>query len=245
MSDGKAIGLVDWTDLVSVLIKAFEANTDFLKTTAKEAMNASGRNEFKTLPHTSTVAEIAAATSHKAVARVCLTGKDGTIVQLASPSAVVKYIARHGRTHPDDIPSGSETIGKVGLGIRDVLGIKVSDSTLHAFQLMAKKGVSSLPLIGGDGAVIGSISTTDLADLNKDLSQLKSPAHEFVFSIRRQRIFGVVPVMSVTTDDTLTKGMGVLCATSVRHIYITDPKTHTKIRGILSGHTFLRHIVGK
>ena len=122
--------------------------------------------------------------------------------------------------------------------VRDVMtspAVTVSPytTTHEAVRLLAEYGITALPVLADDGAVLGMVSETDM------IASMSDPAGRARPVVEATRVSEVMkrPAVTVTAERALADAIGVMTAAAVKSLPVV---LHDRIVGIVSRSDLIR-----
>lgn len=164
--------------------------------------------------------------------RLPIVEEDGTIVNIVSPSMILKFLAEHMDQLPEQLIN--REIQRIpGCVTGEVVTIKSSDRALDAFAQMAIREFSALGCEDSEGVshrhIMGVISLKDAGYALKDLNLLMKPVEEYVNDIRRMDLIDRAPTMNVATTDTLQYVVKKFTAVNRHRMFVRNPHTQEMV----------------
>lgn len=240
--NNKCIGLVDLLDISALLLQIFhedypkpnfqdtehlkkvfeKVRKAFFKTSIKNIMNLSKRNEYKP------VSADALFGSDEVLGRLSSGGHripiidaDKRIINYITQGRVVELVAEninHFRSKMD------KTVGDMGIGLREVITINEEQTAIEAFIKMQQNKISGIAIVDAEKKLIGSLSVSDLKYILVDeiFYGLSESAMDFVAYCRQQNIHEFSPSISVDKNTTLERIVGKFSKTHVQRFFIVD-----------------------
>lgn len=148
------------------------------------------------------------------VHRVAQLDMHGTLTNVISQSDVVKYL------HANIDLLGEQAVKSIkdlNLISTDQLVVAQADqSAISAFKLISDNLVSAVPLVDKSGALVGTLSVSDLRLIQDDLSPLQLSASEYK-SIQEPR-----PSIVCAPNTTLGSVIATLANSNVHRVWIVD-----------------------
>jgi len=165
-------GFVDLLDILAYLIHICEAYSvtystppalasAFMNKPVGDLIDYSSRDRFKTVLEEDdilTVMEVLGRGSH----RVGVVNVLSDIQNLISQSDIVKLIAANLYLLGVD---ANKQIQDLGFGGRRLVVLNASETALNSFKLMSQAKVSAAPIVNEQGALVGTLSVSDLKGL--------------------------------------------------------------------------------
>eukprot|EP00824_Muranothrix_gubernata_P014136 TRINITY_DN29265_c0_g1_i2.p1 TRINITY_DN29265_c0_g1~~TRINITY_DN29265_c0_g1_i2.p1 ORF type:complete len:320 (+),score=70.25 TRINITY_DN29265_c0_g1_i2:80-961(+) len=251
------VGLVDILDLVAVVVEAFDATNKaggvespaavsalekhFASLTVRDIMGRSHANRFCPIPYDSSLATALESLIQEGVRRVVLTSPDGTLLNILTQSAVIKFLA----ARTDNLGDlGACTVEELKMGVRDVVTVDEGQSALDAFRIMYRAKVTGLPILDENKKAFGTISAKDLKGIERNeqlYSTLYFPVTGFINRIRQENLRATYPVMNCKESDNMKKVIGKLAAAGVHRLWILGDGH--ELKGVVSLRDCLQALV--
>jgi len=156
----------------------------------------------------------------RGVHRIAITNNSNHIVHILTQSNIIKYLAE------DPTRMGLRAELKVSEFSRlktNLVTITTDLQTVDAFKLMADKRLNSLAIVNKLGALVGSISATDLKGLKEfKFMRLLLPVSEFVAEIRKEQGRHAEFAVTCNEDSTLKRLVELTVLEQIHRIYLVD-----------------------
>jgi len=128
-----------------------------------------------------------------------------------------------------------------------VLAVTAKTTALRSFEILIRKGISGLPVVNKEGAIIHQTSTSDVkilmtANIDGDLT-LEENIEDFLVKLRASKpsLKTKVPVASCAQTDELSAVVNKLIRTGFHRVWVVDRKK--KPIGVMSLSDLLRSLV--
>lgn len=122
---------------------------------------------------TDTVADVARLLATHNIGAVVLTGADGRVAGILSERDIVRHVARTGA---DCLSARAETVMT-----RAVITCTADDSIDHVMSEMTRGRFRHVPVIGGDGRLVGLVSIGDVVKFHvEEIEQEASALRDYI-----------------------------------------------------------------
>jgi len=233
-SKTSCIGLVDFADIVSALLRKFEKDFGVLRNKdtfweslssilVQDALDASGKNPTSEIPEDAPLRLATQMFAQLGMKRLLVVDKQRKVIGLLSPSALTSYSIARLKGILD--PVLSETVESLSMGNAPVVSVTKSSSFLDALALMRKTKHSCVAVV--DDATLslsGSVSMSDikLLFMIEDFSILTMSCWDFIVLSRSLQDTEQFPFFGVTMESKVLSVISKLLATYVHHVYVID-----------------------
>jgi CBS domain-containing protein len=213
-------------DIVNYGVKMFKHAVDGVTITY-----LSRRNPFHAVKQGAPLMEVVDILA-RGVRRVPVVNEVGNVINIVSQSSIIQFL----QNHLGEVGNIFATkVGASNVGSAPVLAVKKDTVAIDVFRMMDQNKRSGVAVVDDAGMLVGNTSGADLKLFinTPSMSVLQIPIVQFLNQIRSQNIDIMVPVITVTTDDTLAFLIGKLAATRVHRVFVVDSKFHpTKVVSI-------------
>eukprot|EP00735_Rhodelphis_limneticus_P008935 TRINITY_DN239_c0_g1::TRINITY_DN239_c0_g1_i1::g.1611::m.1611 TRINITY_DN239_c0_g1::TRINITY_DN239_c0_g1_i1::g.1611 ORF type:complete len:322 (-),score=84.78,sp/A1CQZ4/SDS23_ASPCL/25.70/6e-13,CBS/PF00571.23/7.9e-09,CBS/PF00571.23/2.8e-08,CBS/PF00571.23/8.2e-06,CBS/PF00571.23/4.1e-12 TRINITY_DN239_c0_g1_i1:711-1625(-) len=251
--DGVLVGLISYTEIVrfilsilgdhatdghtrQYLIKVLEHGDHWKKHPIKEIMS----REVAVLPSTASLAEVAILMTAQNARRVLISDPEGNLHSVISQSALVSYLCGHLDAIRAQV---SLTVEEAGFALKHVHTVSHKEHAVNAFSLMAKHNVTAVGVTDLHGALLGSISASDIKILlhQHAVDLLTEKPIDFISKVRALNVeYTFVPVVTCSPKTTLATCMEKLKATKMHRLYVSDEKRNPL--GVISFRDILKRL---
>jgi CBS domain-containing protein len=200
--------------------------------TVGSVVDARGRNPLRRVPLSQRLSELISRMA-VGVHRVAAVNSDrDEIVGIVSQSDVLRFIARRTNLLTREHAGASlEQLGLLGEQRRPLVSIDWQRKALYAFHEMRANNVSAVAVVDGAGALVGSLSASDLRGLSvhNAFDALQLSAADF---LQRHIDASRLPPHSVTPSTTFEVLLLKFGATGAHRLWIVD--STNKAIGVIS-----------
>jgi len=234
-SQKKYIGFLDLVDVVKFIgniISETQTNRDILTLVHQESIfasaitgdvvNISNRNAFVPLNDSDTLGDairILGSGIHKIPIL-----KNGKLWQVLTQSYIIHFMYKNmSKLGPFvDYPLKDLHLGYP----KEVYSVHPTDRAYEAFLLMAKHGVSAVPIIGQHQEIIANISAKDLKLILKEelFNKLYLTAMEFVQNLKSEELMATNPSIVCRPTDLIKTVITSLAFLKIHRLYVVDEK---------------------
>lgn len=164
-----------------------------------------------------------------------ITGEDD--IQMVSQGAIVRIIVSNTSSFISDIMETS--IKTLQLGQRIPMHISNTDIAKNAFATMVAYGITSLPVLNGDGIAQGVISASDIFYARNSAEHLELPVLTYVAASRKEANISrdANCIVSCRTEDSLGTILRIMLHENIHHVYVLEDGKPT---GVISFVDILR-----
>jgi CBS domain-containing protein len=182
--DGNCSGVIDMLDIVSYVllvaplspkesgiddpIKALKdlemASRAMSLKEVSAIMNKSGKDTYVPLEmdnETTLAVNIFAGGIHRAP----VVDAEGKLTGTLSQSTIVKWFIEQAKTYLKDFSALSLYLSDLGLGSGGVVAVTEDTTVLEVLKTLDKNGVSAVPVVDGEGKLVGNFSAVDLKEM--------------------------------------------------------------------------------
>lgn len=152
------------------------------------------------------------------VHRVAMLDMRGALANVLSQSDVVKYLYANINLlgeHADKPISGLKMITSDKL-----ISADCEQTAISAFKLLADNFISAVPIIDKSGALVGTLSLSDLKLIHDDLSPLLFTTSQY------KSIKEAMPSVVCTPETTLGAVIGLLASNNIHRVWVVDKNNH-------------------
>lgn len=243
IEDGKALGLIDWNDVVCGLCEALdEADIEslinsrdlvdpkklvqkYFSLKAVSIINKSERNEYKPIQANSTLYD-GMQCLISGTKRLPVVDENDKIVAIVSPSIIVKYLTHF--LNEECFQKLKETkISEVS--IKSVTSIDCDVVLLVALQSLNNSGAASLAILE-EGDLISTFSLKDLRGIAciDDFDKLFTTVGEYITEIRRKSPKARFPAIHCFIESPIESAMLRLSATGIHRLFVIENSGDSK-----------------
>jgi len=231
------IGLLDFIDLLSFLIKLIDENKHveiptlkdkFFQHPVRDLPNLSGRNKLEIVTINSSIYDVMTKLG-QGCRRVVVQDENKHISHIVSQSAVVQFIAKNHTIFESSLLRKVEDkvtntpLIKCDSGGEDE--VSRSPTALDAFKLMSTNNISAVPVVRDRKTLISSITSRDLKLLfaEQSLDALLIPVEDYIARVRCLNVQTEgFPYIVVDLGASYDKALLKLAATKVQRLYIIN-----------------------
>ena len=219
----------------SAISKEDFVNAVQLRTTqVREIWSFAGENKslhvYKPTETIATLLEHMSKGIHRAIVR-------GEPLKVLSQYDVIKYIYFNRHLLPEKmLKDTAKNLGLVSrshtvvhhtaVAIQDVVTVNTSDTALDAFRLLVKEGVAAAPVLDGNGAIVSTISASDLRGLTVDCIEYNIflPISEFFKKVASEstRTHQIIAPLVFSESVTLASLLEIIVTAHVHRVWIVD-----------------------
>jgi len=235
---GKYTGFLDIRDLISFCVFIYESNAQadnlidivhFGVKMFKHSIDGvtltylSRRNPFHAVKEDAPLQEVVDMLA-RGLRRVPVLNEKDEIVNIVSQSSIIQYL----QAHENEISGLDVTIKDINLGTSPVLSVNRNTKAIDVFRVMDHSQRSGVAVVDDSGMLVGNTSGRDLKLFiqTPSISVLDMPIMQFLNQIRNLNIDIMVPVVSLSPEDTLRLAIGKLAATRVHRTFAVDKQYH-------------------
>jgi len=151
---------------------------EFLSSRIDNLMNFSGRNAWNSVTQSCSILLVMKLLSDPDTHRIAITdGESNKVVAILTQSRIIKWLNDHHSQSgfPKDLGNSKIKDWKAAFVIKNqVQTISHHETVLQAFRNMYECQISGLPIVNGDGKLIGTITASDLKLIVKDPAEFFS-----------------------------------------------------------------------
>lgn len=157
--------------------------------------------------------------------RLPLLNPQGKLINMVTQSSVLHLLSVNMDKYKE---IGDKTLEQIGLGeAKDVLAVHAHEPVQHAFDIIRKKNVSAVPVLGEDGVLIGNISARHvyyIITARNKLRLLKMAANHFIAATSDQEATWDIKntAISCKKTDKVSDVIKRMDAARIHRIYIVD-----------------------
>ena len=233
-SKESCLGLVDFADIVSALLRKFERDMNQLRNKEtfwdsltririEEAIDASGKNSANEIPYDAPLKLATQMFAQLGVKRLLVIDASRKVVGILSPSALTSHSIARLRGILD--PALNNTVEKLNMGNSPVISVTKSRPFLEALVLMRETMHSCVAVVDDTtNTLAGSVSMSDIKMIfiMEDFSLLTMPCWDFIVLSRSLQDTEQFPFFGVSMESKVLSVISKLLATHVHHVYVVD-----------------------
>jgi CBS-domain-containing membrane protein len=179
------------------------------------------------------------------VHRVPVTDEHGHVVNIISQSSVIGFLNSHSSEGALKELVFSKHIKDIHLGTRPVISVRKDTSVIETLRIMDTGRRSGVAIVDEHGRLVGTTTGKDLGLFIKHptLAALEKPIFKFLSEVRQQQIDIRSPTIGVFEQDTLGRAVGLLVATRIHRIFVTDDERSYRPIAVISITDILRYLL--
>jgi len=165
---------------------------------------------------------------------VLVRNESGALINVITQTRIIESVSMLFGVDPQLTELGVQTVGKLGLGLRDVISVQETTKTADAFRKIAENNVSGIAVVDKNDELIGNISTRDLRAIKHNalfINLLHLPVRQYQEACQKE--YGVPNLLvKCTKEDTYRTVMERIVENKVHRCYIVDKDD--KLLGVIA-----------
>jgi len=180
-----------------------------------------------------------------ALHRIPIVDSERHLVSILTQSQLVEFAFKHiellGST------KRVKMVGEMGYNLHEVVSIKPTDITMHAFSLMVEKNITGVAVVDTHGHLVDQLSLRDLKAVASDghmFGRLYKPAQVFLHHLKTESKFDrPKEVVFCTKNNTLEQVMGLIVNNHIHRVFVVESETNRKPIGIITLRDILLELI--